>query len=449
MKGLRVWQRVTVVALPALVMMMPVSGQEAPQTFRATVDFVSTDVVVKDKDNKFVPDLTEKDFRVYEDGVLQTLSMFEPYIGGRSLGNLATARTTPRLPVREGLILPAARPRTDSSGRLFIIFIDDFHFTASQTPNVRDVLKKIRDTLIHDNDLVGFVSSGYSSIEINPSYDFEHRRFNEAINKTMGSAPTVDDIVENATTETAEGPQGIRYNAHVAFKTAKEMIDQVAQVPDRRKIFIYVSNGYSFNPYKEARYEQLKQQYAEQDAFAGGAKSEEEMTEEEKQNQKNLDESREGEFNKKTQFTFADLNNEVVQVAVAAQRANVTFYPIDPRGLMTSGDVADTRSRISYADYRDLRISQINSLKVPADETGGFCICETNDFETGLRRIDGETSDYYRIGYTSNNPDPLKVRRQIRVEVLKPGLQEPQYKKEYMLPKPKRTPSGAKLPSDK
>ena len=74
-------------------------------------------------------------------------------------------------------------------------------------------------------------------------------------------------------------------------------------------------------------------------------------------------------------------------MAVAAQRANVTFYPIDPRGLVANGDL-DSRSRISYADWRDLRISQINSLKLLSDETGGFCLCETNDFETGLRRID-------------------------------------------------------------
>ena len=84
MKGLKLWQTVTV-ALPVLMLTVPVSGQDPPQTFRATVDFVSTDVVAK-KDGKFVPDLTEKDFLVYEDGVLQTLSVFEPHIGGRSLG---------------------------------------------------------------------------------------------------------------------------------------------------------------------------------------------------------------------------------------------------------------------------------------------------------------------------------------------------------------------------
>jgi hypothetical protein len=63
-----------------------------------------------------------------------------------------------------------------------------------------------------------FVSTGYSSIQIDLSYDFKHRRFNEAITKLMGSGMKPDEIIEAA--QTAEGPVGIRYNAHVAFGTA-------------------------------------------------------------------------------------------------------------------------------------------------------------------------------------------------------------------------------------
>jgi VWFA-related protein len=437
MRAVKTWLKLAVIGVPALLLTVTVSGQNAPtQTFRATVDFVSTEVVVR-KDGKFVPDLTEKDFKVYEDGVLQTLTLFEPVIGARSLGNLSSASPT-RPPAVEGLIVPASKPRTDASGRLFVIFIDDFHFTAASTPQVKDLLKRIRDILVHENDLVGFVSSGYSSIEINPSYDFGHRRFNEAIAKTMGSAATPDEIIENANMETAEGPTGLRYNAHVAFKTAKDMIAQMSAINDRRKVFIYVSNGYSFDPFKDARFQKVKEQYADNDYANGETQDPNSLSEDEKQKRQQRDEEREGEYNKRTQFSFADLLNEVADIARQAQRANVTFYPIDPRGLMAGGDVADTRSQIKYSDWRDLRITQHNSLRVLSDETGGFCMCDTNDFDGGLRRIDAETSDFYRIGYTSNNPDPLKIRRLIKVEILRPGLEEPTYKKEYTIPKNRR-----------
>jgi VWFA-related protein len=429
--------RLVMAAIPALLLTTVVSGQNPlpnQGAFRATLDFVSTEVVIR-KDGKFVPDLTQDEFRVYEDGILQKIAVFEPYIGGRSLGNLASATMPSRLPVREGLIIPQTRVSSDSSGRLFIIFIDDLHFSASATPSVKDLLKKIRDILVHDNDLVGFVSSGHSSIAINPAYDFEHRRFDEAIKKTMGGAATANDIIEGATMETSEGPTGLRYNAHVAFKTAHEMIDQLSAVSGRRKVFIYVSNGYNFNPLANARFERIKANYAERD-YAGGVDPNDE-SEEAKDAQRDRDTLREDEYNRRTQFSFADLTNEVSQLARAAQRANITFYPIDPRGLIAGGDL-DVRQMVSYADWRDLHMTQISTLKVLADETGGVCICETNDFESGLRRIDAETSDYYRIGYASSNPDPLHLRRMIKIEVLRPGLEEPIYRKEYTLPRPRR-----------
>ena len=417
---------------PVLLATAVLSGQNQ-EPFRATTDFVSTDVIVR-QDGKFVPDLTESEFRVYEDDVLQTILLFEPRIGGRSLGNLAAASPTRRPAAREGLILPTARPTTDASGRLFIIFIDDLHFPPAATPQVKDVLQRIRDTLIHDNDLVGFVSSGHSSIAIDPAYDFGHRRFNEAIEKTMGGAMSANEIIEGAALETSEGPTGLRYNAHVAFKTAHDLIGQMSTISDRRKVFIYVSNGYTFNPFTNARYQRIKDDYAEQDYAAGIDPNDD--SQEARDAAQELESLREDEYNKRTQFSFSDLTNELAQLERAAQRANVTFYPIDPRGLIAGGDL-DTRAQVSYADWRDYFQTQISSLKVLAEGTGGFCLCETNDLEGGLRRIDAETSDFYRIGYSSNNPDPLKIRRVIRIEVTRPGIEELVYRREYTIPRPR------------
>ena len=431
MRFQNVGRTLAMVAIPALLATSVVTGQNQGQPFRTTVDFVATDVVVR-KDGKFVPGLSERDFRVYEDDVLQKITLFEPRIGGRSLGNLSAAGPTRGPVASEGLILPASKPATDSSGRLFLIFIDDLHFMPAATPRVKNVLQHIRDTLVRDNDLVGFVSSGHSSIAIDPSYDIGHRRFNEAIRKTMGSAMSADEMIAGAKLETAEGPTALRYNAHVAFKTALSLIDQAASVNDRRKVFILVSNGYHFNPFSEARFEKIKKEYAESDAVSGidpddgSQQARDAATERES--------LRQGEYNKRTEFSFSDLTNELAQLERAAQRANVTFYPVDPRGLVAGGDL-DTRTQVTYGDWRDFRQTQINSLKILAEGTGGFCLCETNDLDGGLKRIDAETSDFYRIGYTSNNPDPAKVRRLIRIELTRPGLDEPIYRREYTIPR--------------
>jgi VWFA-related protein len=414
-----------------LVSTAVLSGQGP--TFRATIDFVSTDVIVR-KDGKFVPGLRENEFRVYEDDVLQTITLFDPRIGGRSLGNLSTAVAS-RPPASEGLILPTIRQApADSSGRLFMVFIDDLHLQPANTLVTRELLRKVRDTLVKDNDLVGFVSSGRSSIALDPAYDPNHRRFNDVIGRVVGAGATPDEIVQDANAESAEGPQGLRHNAHTAFKTVFDVIEQMATRVDRRRVLIYVSNGYTFNPFADARLQQIKDAYAATEAFTGNVNVRDQDSVEDYQERESL---RTNEYNKRTTFTHADLINELAQVERAAQRANVTFYPIDPRGQLVSGDLR-TRSQISYNDWRDFFQTQIMSLRVLAEGTGGFCLCEMNDFEGGLRRIDAETSDFYRIGYTSSNKDPLKIRRRIRIEITRPDLEEPIYRREYTVQRPRR-----------
>ena len=156
--------------------------------FRATANNITTNVLARDAKGQFVPDLRADEFQVYEDGVLQKVSVFLPVIGGRPMGSVATAAPPPAS--SGGLILPRTIPPPDASGRIFIIFIDDLHLQASMTPKTKELLKQIRDTLVKDSDLVGFVSSGYSSIASDIQYDYQHKRFDEAIKKTMGGGQT-------------------------------------------------------------------------------------------------------------------------------------------------------------------------------------------------------------------------------------------------------------------
>ena len=45
----------------------------------------------------------------------------------------------------------------------------------------------------------------------------------------------------------------MRYRAHVAFDTAYGIMKTLESVHNRRKAFVYVSNGYDFNPFSETR----------------------------------------------------------------------------------------------------------------------------------------------------------------------------------------------------
>src|SRR5262245_43171166 len=182
-------------------------GQTPPQqpVFRSTTDHIRTQVTARDKAGRFIPDLKLSEFEVYEDGVRQQITTFSPIVGGRALGATTVPSTTSDARP-EGLILPAPRSSPDISGRIFIVFIDDLHLQALDSPRVRDVLKQIRDEVLRDTDLIGIVSSGYSSIAQDLVYDYGHARFNAAISKVMGSADTPQQLIQ--TPQTAQGPVG-------------------------------------------------------------------------------------------------------------------------------------------------------------------------------------------------------------------------------------------------
>ena len=222
---------------------------------------------------------------------------------------------------------------------------------------------------------------------------YDRKRMDEAINKISGSALKPSEIIEAP--QGSEGPSELRYRVHVAFSTAYDIVKNLEKVQNRRKAVIFVSNGYDMNPFEGARYadpnlvgmknsnaQRMKDMGVEYDPFS-------------RQN---------------NEFADADLIRELSELTRAANRANATFYTIDPRGLVAGADIDEEVDPTEWNNY--VRKSQ-DSLRVIAEQTGGFAAINQNDFDKALKRIDNETSDYYVLGYYSTNPDPLRRTRQI------------------------------------
>ena len=397
----------------------------APQMrISRSVDLVTSDVIVRDDKGQFVANLGKGDFEVYEDGVKQDLVTFVLTHGGRVINDIGA----PPPPVQEGILLPPPRPTNDASGRIFLIFVDDLHMDFRNTGRIRDLFKKIRRELIHDGDMFGIVSTGPSSISVEMTYDA--KRLDEAINKISGSGLKPQEIIE--TPEGAQGPPEVRYRAHVAFSTAYELLTNLSQVHNRRKAFIYVSNGYDFDPFSKSRAKEMNERYSSM----MGRNSED--------GSDNSSSSEVNPFSKQgNQFAAADLAAELSELTRQANRANVTIYTIDPRGLVGGPDLDETK--LDVMDWQDHVRETQSSLRVIADLTGGYAAVNSNDFDKALKRIDAETSDYYVLGYYSSNPDPLKRRRAIEIKVAKPGRYDLKYKTSYTLrPPPAVKSTGSK-----
>ncbi len=342
-------------------------------TFRTFVDLVTTDVIVRDGNGQFVADLTKEEFEVLEDGVKQEVASVQLVHGGRTF-NL---QAPPPPPPQEGIILPAARPTNDAAGRIFLFFVDDLHLNFRDTSRIRQLFEKMNKTLLHDGDMFGVVSTGTSSIAIDLTYD--RKRMDEAIKKISGSALKPSELIEGP--QGPNGPSELKYRAHVAFSTAYDIVSNLSKVQNRRKAVVYVSNGYDFNPFEGARFGDPNIVGMKNERFA-------EMDYDPFTRQSN-------------QFADADLARELSELTRAANRANATFYTIDPRGLVAGSDLDEQVDPTEWNNY--IRKTQ-DSLRVIAEETGGFAVVNQNDFDKALKRIDAESSDYYVLGTTPPTP---------------------------------------------
>jgi VWFA-related protein len=394
-----------------IVALLGLAGQPSQRpVVRSGVTYVTTDLVARNDRGQFVANLKRTDFEIFEDGVKQELVTFVLTHGGRVIkDDVAHATGAP-----EGILLPAARPTNEESGRIFLIFLDDLHMTARDTARVRDLMKKISTELIHEGDLFGIVSSGYSSIEIDMTYD--RKRLDEATNRIMGAGLMPSDII--GTPEGAQGPAQVRYNAHVAFSSAYEILQKLEKVHDRRKAFIYISSGYDFDPFAKSRAKALSERFASSSSGDSGQVPET------------------NPFSKTgNQFAAADLAAELSELTRQAARSNTTIYTIDPRGLVGGPDIDQTT--LDSTDWQDYVRETQSSLRVLAELTGGIAGVNTNNFTVLLKRIDADTSDYYVLGYYSSNPDPLKKRRTIEIKVRQKAKLQLTYKTSYTL-KPER-----------
>jgi hypothetical protein len=128
----------------------------------------------------------------------------------------------------------------------------------------------------------------------------------------------------------------------------------------------------------------------------------------------------------------------------SATRGNVSIYAVDPRGLTTGDeDLITTASTFPEQGaglnslQSELRLSQ-DSLRVLAANTGGFAALNRNDFNTAFDRIVQENSQYYLLGYYSNNTRRDGRFRRIQIRLKRPGLRVARARSGYYEPRGRR-----------
>ncbi|MFL2433574.1 MAG: VWA domain-containing protein, partial [Vicinamibacterales bacterium] len=141
-------------------------------------------------------------------------------------------------------------------------------------------------------------------------------------------------------------------------------------------------------------------------------------------------------------FADFELAMEIAELTKVANRANVSFYTVDPRGLIAGPD-PDYVGGMEY--WNDYQFTTQNSLRSLAELTGGKAIVNRNDFDDAFKEIDAETSDYYVVGFYSSNPDPTFRTRRLRVEVDREDV-DVQHRTHYTYARPNEGNRGIPAP---
>jgi VWFA-related protein len=396
--------RIAAVIVAALALAVaPAAQQPSPRdpqaVFRGGVSSVQVDAYVSDAKGEPVADLTVDDFQLTDSGSPRRITTFAAV-------SLPIARAEP-LPPAAATGAPSprdVRTNTIPDGRIFVVVVDDLHIDAARTPATRTALHRFVEQDLGPTDMTAIVSTS-GRMDASADFTTDRRVLLGAIERVMGEklpSATVgqiqgardqhfqDDFKDGAQDSTKKGhalafgpdPDSQERDARARKTTAtvRRLSEFMAGITGRRKALVLVSEGMEYDVSQAIGVNPRKP---------------------------------------------APIVAETQDAIRAATRGNVTVYAIDPRGLAdASADLIQTSTAfgpVGIASTQDeLRVGH-DSLRVLADNTGGFAALDQNDLSGAFERIVRENSTYYLLGFSPATDDgryhPLEVRTR------RPGLQ--------------------------
>jgi VWFA-related protein len=376
---------VTAAALGAAI--TGVAAQQPTPTLRASVDQVVVDVIVTDGNGAQVTGLTAADFEITERGKAQTIATFTEVTlpPARSVAAGGTASATTTLPPSD-----VRSNRDTAAGRVYLLALDDLFVDLVRTGNVRQGAHEFVNRYVQPGDVVAvWQTSGAGFAQ---DFTSDMSRVHAAIDTFMGKkglSPVVSSMQAatrrrqqdplnspSSGTFTLEISQEQRFFAQDMLKSLVNAAAVLETVPGRRKALLLFSEGIPI-PFETPAGQQL--------------------------------------------------TSSIDEVWTAAARANVTIYPIDPRGLHAMGDELMAMStpptqEIISAINRERRVAA-DVLRTLAEGTGGIAGVETNSPERTFARIDADSRHYYLLGYVPKDASRDGRYRSLSVKVKRPGVE--------------------------
>jgi VWFA-related protein len=405
--------------------------QEPPRpSFRTEANYIRVDVYATTRNGATVHDLRREEFQLLEDRVPQTIDQFSPVVI-RAAGS--PQRADPRTPD------DGRQAAADARARVFVLFLDAMHVDGVASRTIARPLIDALRRLIGPDDLVAIVSP-HTPLRTT-TFTRQLATIESAVSGEWGlrDKPDFVDATEQRyadcypgiplPNETVARDLGIaqemilRRREEQTFEALERLVTYLRDLREERKAIITISNGWRI--YRPNR-AMLRQPGA---AAPTGPR----VVVDPRTGTFSTDAAQLGDRGSACdgdRFRLAELDHtrRFRELLDQANRANVSFYPVDPRGIVVFDDdivpVAGVGQNPGVRPIDDAarRGERHGSLLAMAEATDGVAVVDTNNFAPALQRITNDLSAYYLLGYYSTGKLDGRFHA-ISVRVTRPGVQ--------------------------
>ena len=350
-------------------------------TFKSSTSLVEVDVIVKDKDGRFVSGLTADDFEVLEEGRPQPIQHF--YL------------VTEAPAVKGELPAPAVLPRApdQTSRRVFLVIFDAEHLSAPLVPRLKHDVAQFVNEQMQIADLAGVYVNG-SLWRGRLTNDRQ-----ELLDGVRALTPSLDTPAKRLAALTTYPRIPSEFDALRIESGDRGRVAEIAQENCTSEPTSCLQEG--GREYVEERVETKAKTYIQEARRA--AASTVQMLSHATRNLARL-EGRKTILLVSEGFFVDELRAELPQIAGQAARAGITIYTLNARGTAGVGGRILPDASVARGALSTFGDTSQEGLDLLAAETGGLAFRNTDNYRGALASIASDTSTYYVLAYSPTNP---------------------------------------------
>jgi VWFA-related protein len=393
---------------------------QTPPRFRAGANLVRVDAYVS-QDEVALTDLTVDDFTVFEDDQPQRVENFE----------LVRARSAvPAHERREVTNTRDMRQQVEDAARVFTLFFDPLYVSLSGSYYLQKPLIETFEKVIGPDDMIGAMTPGLSPSAI--TYSKRTTSIEQFItrNWTWGQRDRIrltpeEEAIANCYDPDDKRQRGLagemiaRMRERKTLDALEALVTHLDGLRPERKFVIIFTEGWPLYESSRSLTRAIDSPGPTPDPITIDPGTGKLRPQGSPDPSTGMAMGINACERLRIQLAQEDHQRDFLTLLQRANRANVSFYPVDARGLLVFDQ--PTNFDLLPTDDQALLRRRHDALRDMAAQTDGYAVLNTGHVAAGLEKIFRDVGSYYLMSYYSTNQKLDGRFRRIRVEVRRPG----------------------------